>query len=188
MDRIRIVRSPQDVKPLVEKLKEVLVSDVTDNTDLSNAYIRGHIVGHSTTDDGSSLLLTLQGDGLQFTTVIRGEAANQYPDASTGGTLYLYGGSIDKSEPEWSQASGFQLVIDDITETNVILLHKNIKEPKRLVRCAFFFFPTYLPFFCGEKNRPLLVCFGPPLLLFVFLPHLSFLVLSLMHSPPPPLA
>ena len=140
MERVRIVRSPQDLKPLIEKLKEVLVSEVTENTDLNSAYISGHIVGHSTTDDGSSRLLTLQGDGgLQFTTVIRGEAANQYPDASTGGTLYIYGGSIDKSEPEWSQASGFQLVIDDITETNVILLHKNIKEPKRLVRCTSVF-------------------------------------------------
>ena len=138
MERIRIVRNPQEVKPLIQNLKEVLVSEVTENTSLNNAYIHGDIVGHSTYDDGSSLLLTIQGDArLQFTTVIRGEAANQYPDASTGGTIYLYGGTVDKSEPEWSQASGFQLVIDDSSETNVILLHKNAKDPKRLAACTF---------------------------------------------------
>eukprot|EP00731_Ephydatia_muelleri_P035145 Em0099g17a len=192
MDRIRIVRSPQDVKPLVEKLKEVLVSDVTDNTDLSNAYIRGHIVGHSTTDDGSSLLLTLQGDGLQFTTVIRGEAANQYPDASTGGTLYLYGGSIDKSEPEWSQASGFQLVIDDITETNVILLHKNIKEPKRTGRRQVTE-PSVTTSTAAETPpitalpsiTPAVPAAPPPIITPSAIPHPS---LSLPHAvtPPPP--
>lgn len=131
MERIRIVRNSEEVKPLLENLKEILVSEVTENTDLNHAYIRGHIVSHCSTDSGSSLLLTIQGDGLQFTTVIRGEAASHYPDASTGGILYLHGGSVDKSEPEWSQASGFQLVVDDTTETKIILLHKDIKDPKR---------------------------------------------------------
>lgn len=158
MERIHIVRTPQEVKPFIQKLNEVLVSEVTENTDLSNAYICGDIVGHSTSDDGSSLLLTIQGDGLQFTTVFRGEAANQYPDATTGGTIYLYRGTINKSEPEWSQASGFQLVIDDSSGTNVILLHKNIKELKRLVPCAFFFF-LYIPVYTFSGAG--YICFCP---------------------------
>eukprot|EP00731_Ephydatia_muelleri_P035129 Em0099g1a len=171
MDRIRIVRSPQDVKPLVEKLKEVLVSDVTDNTDLSNAYIRGHIVGHSTTDDGSSLLLTLQGDGLQFTTVIRGEAANQYPDASTGGTLYLYGGSIDKSEPEWEPGEWLSAGLEDGKSQNPPLPLPLLQKPlqSRLFPQSLLQFPAA----------------PPPIITPSAIPHPS---LSLPHAvtPPPP--